>query len=168
MQEYNNPGLRALLIINFDESLQFLLPDGEVPYTPNDAPAGTEHTRLTQEYRGLYRFFKGGDGSINKMGNNCLFNFLEGLHADEAELLVAACNRSLQDNYRVTQNVVAEAFPAIEWETEVDLKKEIETRVEDLFKADRNDFDFKEEEPESIDDLADQLFDALYEHTNVV
>ena len=53
-------------------------------------------------------------------------------------------------------------------ETEVDLKKEIETQVENLFKADRNDFDFKEEEPESIDDLADQLFDALYEHTNVV
>ena len=53
-------------------------------------------------------------------------------------------------------------------ETEVDLKKEIETQVEDLFKADRNDFDFKEEEPESIDDLADQIFDALYEHTNVV
>ena len=53
-------------------------------------------------------------------------------------------------------------------ETEVDLKKEIETQVEDLFKADRNDFDLKEEEPESIDDLADQLFDALYEHTNVV
>ena len=40
---------------------------------------------------------------------------LEGLHADEAELLVASCNRKLQDNYRVTQNVVAEAFPAIEW-----------------------------------------------------
>ena len=116
MQEYNNPGLRALLIINFDESLQFLLPDGEVPYTPNDAPAGTEHTRLTQEYRGLYRFFKGGDGSINKMKREQLFvQLLEGLHADEAELLVAACNRSLQDNYRVTQNVVAEAFPAIEW-----------------------------------------------------
>ena len=53
-------------------------------------------------------------------------------------------------------------------ETEGDLKKEIETAVENLFKADRNDFDFKEEEPESIDDLADQLFDALYEHTNVV
>ena len=116
LQEYNNPGLRALLIINFDESLQFLLPDGEVPYTPSDAPAGTEHTRLTQEYRGLYRFFKGGDGSINKMKREQLFvQLLEGLHADEAELLVAACNRSLQDNYRVTQNVVAEAFPAIEW-----------------------------------------------------
>lgn len=116
LQEYNNPGLRALLIINFDESLQFLLPEGDVPYTPNDAPAGTEHTRLTQEYRGLYRFFKGGDGSISKVKREHLYvQLLEGLHADEAELLVAACNRSLQDNYRVTQNVVAEAFPSIEW-----------------------------------------------------
>ena len=116
LQEYNNPGLRALLIINFDESLQFLLPEGEVPYTPNDAPAGTEHTRLTQEYRGLYRFFKGGDGSINKMKREQLFvQLLEGLHADEAELLVSACNRNLHDNYRVTQNVVAEAFSPIEW-----------------------------------------------------
>ena len=55
LQEYNNNALRAILIINFDESLEFLLPPGEVPFTPNDAPVGTEHTRLTQEYRGLYR-----------------------------------------------------------------------------------------------------------------
>ena len=47
LQEYNNNALRAILIINFDESLEFLLPAGEVPFTPNDAPVGTEHTRLT-------------------------------------------------------------------------------------------------------------------------
>ena len=41
LQEYNQDALRAILIINFDESLKFLLPDGEVPFTPNDAPAGT-------------------------------------------------------------------------------------------------------------------------------
>ena len=53
-------------------------------------------------------------------------------------------------------------------ETEVNLKKEIETEVEGLFKAEENTFKFKEDERESIDDLADQIFDALYEHTNVV
>ena len=37
-----------------------MLPEGDVPYTPNDAPVGTDHSRLEQEYRGLYRFFKGG------------------------------------------------------------------------------------------------------------
>ena len=81
LQEYNSQGLRSLLIINFDDSLEFLLPEGEVPFTPNDAPAGTEHTRLTQEYRGLYRFFKGGDSSIKGMRREQLFvQLLEGLH----------------------------------------------------------------------------------------
>ena len=116
LQEYNSQGLRSLLIINFDDSLEFLLPEGEVPYTPNDAPAGTEHTRLTQEYRGLYRFFKGGDASIKGMRREQLFvQLLEGLHADEAKMLVSACNKDIQSKYRVTKAVVAEAFPSIEW-----------------------------------------------------
>ncbi len=116
LKEYNSQGLRSLLIINFDDSLEFLLPEGEVPFTPNDAPAGTEHTRLTQEYRGLYRFFKGGDSSIKGMRREQLFvQLLEGLHADEANMLVSACNKDLQSKYRITKAVVAEAFPAIEW-----------------------------------------------------
>jgi hypothetical protein len=116
LREYNNEGLRAILIVNFDESLECLLPEGDVPYTPNDAPAGTEHSRMTQEYRGLYRFFKGGDASITRMKREQLYlQLLEGLHKDEAEMLVLACNKKLQDKYRITQNVVAEAFPQIEW-----------------------------------------------------
>ena len=116
LQEYNSQGLRSLLIINFDDSLEFLLPEGEVPFTPNDAPAGTEHTRLTQEYRGLYRFFKGGDASIKGMRREQLFvQLLEGLTEQEANLLVSACNKDIQSKYRVTKAVVAEAFPSIEW-----------------------------------------------------
>ena len=116
LQEYNNNGLRSILIINFDESLKFLLPEGEVPFRPNDAPAGTEHTRLDSEYRGLYRFFKGGDSSLKSMRREQLFvQLLEGLHKDEAEMLVLACNKELQSKYRVTKAVVSEAFPQIEW-----------------------------------------------------
>ena len=116
LQEYNSQGLRSLLIINFDDSLEFLLPEGEVPFTPNDAPAGTEHTRLTQEYRGLYRFFKGGDSSLKSMRREQLFvQLLEGLHKDEAEMLVLACNKELQSKYRITKQAVSEAFPQIEW-----------------------------------------------------
>ena len=44
LQKYNNNGLRAILIINFDESLKFMLPEGDVPFKRNEAPAGTEHT----------------------------------------------------------------------------------------------------------------------------
>ena len=116
LQEYNNNGLRAVLIINFDESLKFLLPEGEVPFNPNDAPAGTEHTRLDSEYRGLYRYFKGGDSSLKGMKREQLFvQLLEGLHQDEANMLVAACNKDLQAKYRITKQVVSEAFPSIEW-----------------------------------------------------
>jgi hypothetical protein len=116
LQEYNQDALRAVLIINFDETLEFLLPPGDVPFTANDAPAGTEHTRLTHEYRGLYRFFKGGDSSIKGMKREQMFvQLLEGLHKDEAELLVSACNKDIQSKYRVTKQVVSEAFPSIEW-----------------------------------------------------
>ena len=116
LQEYNNNALRAILFINFDESLEFLLPPGEVPFTPNDAPAGTEHTRLVHEFKGLYRFFKGGDSSIKGMRREQLFvQLLEGLHADEANLLVSACNNDIQSKYRITKAVVAEAFPSIQW-----------------------------------------------------
>ena len=116
LQQYNSQGLRSILIINFDDSLEFLLPEGDVPFTPNDAPAGTEHTRLVHEFRGLYRFFKGGDASIKGMRREQLFvQLLEGLHADEANMLVSACNKDLQSKYRVTKAVVAEAFPSIEW-----------------------------------------------------
>jgi len=116
LKEYNNNALRAILIINFDESLEFLLPPGEVPFTPNDAPVGTEHTRLIQEYKGLYRYFNGGDTSIKGMKREQLFvQLLEGLAEEEANLLVSACNKDIQSKYRVTKAAVEEAFPQIEW-----------------------------------------------------
>ena len=116
LQEYNQDALRAILIINFDESLEFLLPPGEVPFSPNDAPAGTEHTRLAHEYKGLYKYFKGGDSTLKGMRREQLFvQLLEGLHKDEANLLVAACNKDIQAKYRITKQVVSEAFPQIEW-----------------------------------------------------
>ena len=64
----------------------------------------------------MYRFFKGGDASIKGMRREQLFvQLLEGLHADEANMLVSACNQDLQSKYRITKAVVAEAFPQIEW-----------------------------------------------------
>lgn len=117
LQKYNNNGLRSVLIINFDESLKCLLPvDGDVPFTRNEAPAGTEHTRLDHEYKGFYRFFKGGDASLSSMHREKLFiQLLEGLQEDEADLFILACNKNLQKKYRITKAVVSEAFPQIEW-----------------------------------------------------
>ena len=116
-KKHNSPALRQLMIINFDESILSELPEGDVPYTPNDAPVGTDHTRLEQEYRGLYRFFKGGDSRIKSLKRETMFvQLLEGLSAEEAELLVLVKDGRLNERYkRITKAVVSEAFPSIEW-----------------------------------------------------
>ena len=117
LRKHNSTALRQLLIINFDDSIVSMLPEGDVPYTPNDAPVGTDHTRLEQEYRGLYRFFKGGQDNLPNMKRESMFvQLLEGLSAEEAELLCLCKDGKLGDKYkRITKTVVSEAFPSIEW-----------------------------------------------------
>ena len=117
LQTNNSQALRSLLIWNFDESVISMVPEGDVPYTPNDAPVGTDHTRLEQEARGLYRFVKGGQDSLKSLKRESMFvQLLEGLSAEEAELLCLIKDGNLNSKYkRITKAVVTEAFPAIEW-----------------------------------------------------
>ena len=116
LQENNTNALRSLLIVNFDESVVSLLPEGKVPYGFNDAPAGTEHTLLEKEYRKLYLFFKGGSSSLRQSQRENLFiQMLEGLQEEEAEVLVLAKDKALNKKYRITRATVEQAFPAIEW-----------------------------------------------------
>ncbi len=116
-QKYNSVALRQLMIINFDETVVSEIPEGDVPYTPNDAPVGTDHTRLESEYKGLYRFFKGGDSRLKALKRETMFiQLLEGLSAEEAELLCLVKDGRLTEKYkRITKAVVSEAFPSIEW-----------------------------------------------------
>ena len=65
LKEFNTQALRSLLIINFDESIISMLPDGEPPFKKNESPDGTDHTVLEKEARILHHFFKGGS-SISK------------------------------------------------------------------------------------------------------
>lgn len=116
LRKHNSNALRQLLIINFDDSVISVLPEGDVPYTPNDAPVGTDHSRLEQEYRGLYRFFKGGMKLPQLKRESMFVQLLEGLSAEEAELLVLVKDGRMNDKYkRITKAVVSEAFPSIEW-----------------------------------------------------
>ena len=116
LRKHNSNALRQLLIINFDESVVSMLPEGDVPYTPNDAPVGTDHTRLEQEYRGLYRFFKGGAKLPGLKRESMFVQLLEGLSAEEAELLCLVKDGKLNNKYkRITKAVISEAFPSIEW-----------------------------------------------------
>ena len=115
LEEYNTPALRAILIANFDESVISMLPDGEVPYKKNEAPEGTEHTLLAQEYRKLYLFFKGG-ANISQTRRETLFiQLLEGLHQGEAEVLCLVKDKKIGKRWKITRQCVEQAFPSIQW-----------------------------------------------------
>jgi len=116
LRENESPGLKALLIWNFDPSLKSCLPEGDVPYTANDAPAGTEHTRVHSEYRKFYHFIEGGDYEMSQAKKEVLFiQMIEALHQDEAEIVCLVKDKNLGKKYRITHNVVREAFPTIQW-----------------------------------------------------
>ena len=116
LQDYNTQALRSLLIWNYDDSVISLLPEGEVPYRPNEAPAGTEHTILEREYTKLFNFIKGGNFELKQPARENMFiRMLEGLHESEAEVLCLVKDHNLQKKYRITEAVVKEAFPEIKW-----------------------------------------------------
>jgi len=112
LREHNSPALRSVLKSSFDPNIKWVLPEGEVPYSKNDAPAGTEHTTLATESRQLWHFIKGGDGQTPQWKKEQMFvQLLEGLHPSEAEILVAAKDKSLHKMYKgLSDNVVKEAF----------------------------------------------------------
>ena len=112
LQENDSVALRQVLKGAFDPKIKWLLPDGDVPYTVNEAPLGTEHTLLSQEAKRLYLFTEGGDSTISQTKREMLFiQLLEGLSADEAKFLVTVVNRRVNNEYKgFTANLVKEAF----------------------------------------------------------
>ena len=112
LQEHDSVSLRQVLKGAFDPSIEWLLPKGDVPYTVNDAPIGTEHTLLSQEAKRLYLFTKGGDNTLSSTKRETLFiQMLEGLSAEEAEFLATVVNKRVNNEYKgFTANLVKEAF----------------------------------------------------------
>ena len=112
LQEHDSVALRQVLKGAFDPKIEWLLPDGDVPYTANDAPIGTEHTLLQQEAKRLYLFTKGGDNAISNTKRETLFiQMLEGLSAEEAAFLVTVVNKKVNNEYKgFTANLVKDAF----------------------------------------------------------
>jgi len=113
LQDHDSLSLRMVLKGAFDPNIKWLLPKGDdIPYTPNDAPIGTEHTILSQEAKRLYLFTEGGDNTISQNKRETTFvQMLEGLSAEEAEFLVAVVNKKVNNQYKgFTANLVKEAF----------------------------------------------------------
>ena len=112
LRQNNTDALRKFLKAAFDPKLKWVFPEGAVPYTPNDAPAGTEHTVLAQEANKLWHFIVGADNVTKQhQKENMFFQMLEGLHESEAKLVVWAKDKKLHQHYKgLSSNVVKEAF----------------------------------------------------------
>ena len=116
LKEYRNDALVSILIWNFDDTVVSLIPEGDVPFTPNDSPLGTDHTSLRREAKNLYHFVKGGNDSLNGIRRETMFiQMLEGLHPDEANIIILAKDKRLSEKYSVSYEQVKEAYPDITW-----------------------------------------------------
>ena len=145
LKKYEHLSLKVVLIWNFDESVVSMLPEGEVPYAGFDEKntySGTlskkldlevrkmhetgsfslgaadqqGHTTIRRESKHFYRFIRGGEDSMNQMRRETMFiNILQGLHPLEAEILTLCKDKKLGEVYKITKEVVAEAYPDIKW-----------------------------------------------------
>jgi hypothetical protein len=116
LQEYRSPALVSLFVWNYDDSVKSAIPEGNVPYTPNDAPTPEAQSKLASQYRTLYNYVKGGNDALRQVKRESLFiELLESLHPDEAELVCLVKDKELTKKYRVTHNVIKEAYPDVEW-----------------------------------------------------
>jgi len=145
LRKYEELPLKVILIWNFDESVISILPPGEVPYTGYDEQNAYSggvsgriseevrsmhsqdnfslgvsdqqgHTTIRREARHFYRFIKGGDDGLNNLRRESMFiNILEGLHPLEAEIVIACKDKKLGEIYKITKEIVAEAYPDIKW-----------------------------------------------------
>jgi hypothetical protein len=112
LKKFDNQSLRMVIKSSFDPKIVWELPEGDVPFKPNDAPAGTEHTRLASEAKKLYHYIKGGDNNTPKYKKELMFvQLLEGLHETEAKLVINAKDKKLHQVYKgLSKEVVKEAF----------------------------------------------------------
>ena len=145
LKKYEDISLKIVLIWNFDESTKSLLPVGEVPYSGFEDQVKSSgslttkisgetrrmhetdsfslgsgdtngHTTIRRESRNFYHFVKGGNDGMNAIRRETMFiNVLEGLHPLEAEILCLVKDKRLDEKYKITKEIVAEAFPDINW-----------------------------------------------------
>jgi hypothetical protein len=145
LQKYEHISLKSVFVWNFDESIVSMLPDGPVPYsgyseqtsysgslstkiteevrkmheTGSFSLGSTDkqgHTTIRREYVNFYHFVKGGNDSLNGIRRETMFiNILEGLHPLEAEIVSLCKDKKLGEKYKITKEIVSQAYPDIQW-----------------------------------------------------
>jgi hypothetical protein len=144
LKKFEHPCLKAIFIWNFDPSVISVLPPGDVPYAAvdeMDSFKGTLSEKITdavekmgelgsnslgsqdqgrssirKEYQKFYNFVKGGNDGLSSLRRETMFiNVLQGLHPLEAEILILVKDKKLETKYKITKEIISEAYPDIQW-----------------------------------------------------
>jgi hypothetical protein len=145
LQKYEELHLKIVFKWNFDDTIKSALPPGEVPYSSYDeqtTSSGTlskkidletrrmyetgsfslgnadqqGRTTIRREAKNFYHFVKGGNDAMNGIRRESMFiNLLQGLHPLEAEIVCLCKDKDLESKFKITKEIVAEAYPDIEW-----------------------------------------------------
>jgi len=106
------PALLDILRIAYDNDIVSALPTGAPTYNKDDAPAGHEFLNLHKGHRRFKYFFKGpvANDTPALRREGMFLSFIESLNGEEAELVIAAKDKSLK--YKgITKKFVQDAFP---------------------------------------------------------
>ena len=112
LRKNSSPALRDVLRIAFDDDIISVLPSGAPTYNKDDAPAGHEYLNLHRGHRRFKYFFKGpvANDTPALRREGMFLSFIESLHGDEAELVIAAKDKALK--YKgITKKFVQDTFP---------------------------------------------------------
>lgn len=106
----NVTALKDVLRGTFDDSLEFLLPEGKPPYVPN-SPESVPSTLLKQHKQFGY-FVRGGPGTDMPAykRENLFIRLLEAIHPEDALIVLSMVNKKSPVKY-LTKALVKEAFP---------------------------------------------------------
>lgn len=114
LREHNSLGLRDILKINFDRSINLGLPEGPPPYTPVNLEEGEQPSaRLFTETSKLRDLLPGAK-KIRGQAEMAFINILQSIDPNDANILIWAKDRELQSHYNgLSERLVKEAFPGL-------------------------------------------------------
>ncbi len=73
-------------------------------------------TTIRKEWTKFYNFIKGGNDQLKSLRRETMFiNILEGLHPLDAEILCLVKDKELESKYKITKEIVQEAYPDVQW-----------------------------------------------------
>ena len=112
LKDHDSWALRDVLRATYDKKIEFLIPDGEPPYTPNK-PESVPSNLLRKNVDFKY-IVKGGireDMPAFKR-EKIYIGLLESIHPKDAKVVINMVNRK-RPAPGITENIVKEAFPSL-------------------------------------------------------